>query len=76
MLTQLEHALRSTRHAGSAATGELEQRLTNLQHENRRLKATRQEAATRLDSLLENLKSQLEQAPAQAQTDVFQDDAA
>lgn len=68
MLAQLEQSLRSGRHANSAAHTGLETRMANLQFENERLRAARQQAAERLDALLARLKDQLAasaQAPVQ-----------
>ncbi len=72
MLSQLEQALRSGRHASSAAHSDLETRMANLQFENQRLRTTRQQASERLDALLERLKDQL---AASAEASV-QEDAA
>lgn len=70
MLGQLEQVLRSGRHASSAAQSDLETRMTNLQFENQRLRTSRQQAAERLDTLLQRLKDQLtESARPSAQED-------
>ena len=72
VLSQLEQVLRSGRHATSAAHSDLETRMANLQFENQRLRTSRQQAAERLDTLLERLKDQLTQSSQQS----VQEDAA
>lgn len=66
VFSQLEQALRSGRHASSAAHSDLETRMANLQFENQRLRATRQQAAERLDALLVRLKDQLIESSQQS----------
>lgn len=73
VLDKLEQALRSGRHASSAAHSDLEQRMANLQFENQRLRTTRQQAAERLDALLIRLKDQLAESSSQTSS---QEDAA
>ncbi len=72
ILSQLEHTLRSGRHANSAAHTDLETRMANLQFENQRLRSSRQQASERLNALLVRLKDQL----AESAQNGVQEDAA